>query len=161
MSEFKTIETQEELDSIIKARLDRERDKHQKELADLKSRIDNFDEINSRVKELETENGALKENAEKATAAIKDFETKAADYEAKISGYETEKIRNSIAVKYGLPLDLANRIKGDTEEDMAADAEQLSSYLKPKNTAPMKSLEPQVGDDDGWKQMARSLTNRD
>ena len=45
MSEFKTIETQEDLDRIVKERLARQKEKY----AD-------YDELKSRVKELEDEN---------------------------------------------------------------------------------------------------------
>ena len=53
MSEFKTIETQEELDNIVKERLRREREK----FAD-------YDDLKKRVSELESENSALKSTVE-------------------------------------------------------------------------------------------------
>ena len=49
MSEFKPIETQEELDHIIKERIRREREK-----------FSDYEELKTRVSELETENNGLK-----------------------------------------------------------------------------------------------------
>ncbi len=48
MSEFKVIETQEELDTIVKARIAREREKYQ-----------DYDQLKTCVEELETENSSL------------------------------------------------------------------------------------------------------
>ena len=53
MSDFTAITTQEELDTIVKARLAREKEKY----AD-------YDQLKTRVSDLEKENGALKSAAE-------------------------------------------------------------------------------------------------
>ena len=50
MTEFKVIETQEQLDTIIKARLDRE-----------KSKYADYDSLAEKIKNLETENLNLKD----------------------------------------------------------------------------------------------------
>jgi len=54
MTEFKVIETQEQLDTIIKARLDRE-----------KSKYADYDSLAEKIKNLETENLNLKEGKAK------------------------------------------------------------------------------------------------
>lgn len=50
MTEFKVIETQEQLDAIIKSRLDRE-----------KAKYSDYDTLAEKIKKLETENTSLKQ----------------------------------------------------------------------------------------------------
>lgn len=148
MSEFKTIETQEELDRIVKERLARQKEKY----AD-------YDALKSRVKELEDENAELHTAADASAKDKTAQESQIAELQSKISGYETEKVRTRVALQYGLPLDLASRLRGDDEEALKQDAENLAGLMhanEPK--APLKSTEPTVTDDKGWAQMTRQLT---
>ena len=75
MSEFKTIETQEELDRIVKERLARQKEKY----AD-------YDKLRERVEELETENAELHSTVESSKSAKGEFDKQIADLQAKISG---------------------------------------------------------------------------
>lgn len=51
-----------------------------------------------------------------------------ADLNAKIAGYETASLWTKIAIKNGLPLDLADRLVGDDEESLEADAQRIAGY---------------------------------
>ena len=140
MSEFKVIETQEELDAIIKNRLER-----------VKEKYSDYDDMKALVVALETS----KQETESYNKQI-------ADLEAKISGYETENLRTRIAVQNGLPFDLADRLQGTDEESLKADAERLASFIKPvEPVAPMRVVEPQIGDNktSQMKSMLRELNN--
>lgn len=149
MSEFKTIETQEDLDRIVKERLARQKEKY----AD-------YDELKSRVKELEDENAELHTAADVSAKDKTAQENQIAELQSKISDYETEKTRTRVALQYGLPLDLASRLRGDDEEALKQDAENLAGLMhaNPEPKAPLKSTEPTVTDDKGWAQMTRQLT---
>lgn len=92
MSEFKTIETQEDLDRIVKERLARQKEKY----AD-------YDELKSRVKELEDENAELHTAADVSAKDKTAQENQIAELQSKISDYETEKTRTRVALQYGLP----------------------------------------------------------
>lgn len=132
MSEFKTIETQEEFDAMVKARLAREREKY----AD-------YDQLKARVTELESENGALKSAAEASKTALSERDSKIADFEKQVAGYETATLRTRIALANGLPYDLADRLVGDDEVSLTADAERLAGMLKPvEHVSPLKDIEP-------------------
>lgn len=48
---------------------------------------------------------------------------------------ETDVLRLRVAIKKGIPADLADRLKGSTEEEMAADADSLLKVVKPNNGA--------------------------
>lgn len=135
---FKTIETQEELDRIIQERLSREKEK----FAD-------YDAIKIRNAELENEIGTLKSTIEETNATTKTHEQTVADLNKKIAEYETASLRTRIALQNGLPVDLADRLVGDDEESIKADAERLAGFVgkKPQTPPPLKNIEPPLGDD--------------
>ncbi|HEL0792528.1 phage scaffold protein [Streptococcus equi subsp. zooepidemicus] len=148
MSEFKIIETQEELDAVVKASLAREREKY----AD-------YDQLKTRVTELESENGALKNAAEASKTALSERDSKIADFEKQVAGYEKATLRTRIALANGLPYDLADRLIGDDEAAITADAERLVGMLKPSEpTAPLKDNEPAIeGGNAGIRSMLQEL----
>ncbi|HEM6342150.1 TPA: DUF4355 domain-containing protein [Streptococcus suis] len=150
MSEFKAIETQEELDTIIKARLNR-----------LKEQYADYDELKSCVSTLEAENAGLKETVAQSNQTAADFESQIEGYKSTIAGYETAKTKTAIALKYGLPIEFADRLQGEDEASLTADAERFASLMKPQAPIPpLKSIEPGNGTDP-WLSMARELGKND
>jgi len=150
MSEFKTIETQEELDAIIKERLSRADKTHEARIA----------ELETRNKELEAENVAFKTTIEETSESSKNWEQEKADYQKQIDTYKTAQLKQSIALKAGLPLDLADRLTGDDEETLKADAERFSGFIKPQTPpAPLKDVEPNLGDgkDGAYRKLVEGL----
>lgn len=153
MSDFKIIETQEELDAVIKARLSREREKYA-DYEDLKKQLADFE-----AKETTYQN---------TINDLKARETELASRVESLNGDLTQTrlqtAKQRIATEYGLPLDLAERLQGDDEDGFKADAERLASYLAPKQpTPPMKSNEPTIDSDplkSGLRDMVRSLNNK-
>ena len=151
MSDFTAITTQEELDTIVKARLAREKEKY----AD-------YDQLKTRVSDLEKENGALKSAAETSKTSAADYDKQIANLKKQVAGYETASLRTRIALQNGLPIDLADRLQGNDEESLKADAERLASFVKPAEPkAPPKSNEPNVGsendEDAALKGMLRNM----
>ena len=153
MSDFKIIETQEELDAVIKARLSREREKYA-DYDDLKKQLADFE-----AKETTYQN------------TINDLKTRETDLTSQIESLNgdltktrLQTAKQRIATEYGLPLDLADRLQGDDEDGFKADAERLASYLAHKPpTPPMKSNEPTIDADplkSGLRDMVRSLNNK-
>lgn len=136
MSEFKIIETQEELDNIVKERIRREREK----FAD-------YDELKKRVSELETENSALKTTVEDDKQTRAGLDAQITDLQGKVSNYETASLRTRIALQNGLPYDLADRLQGTDEASLTADAERLAGFMRPAPVpqAPFKDVEPELG----------------
>ena len=149
MSEFKTIETQEELDNIVKERLRREREK-----------FGDYDDLKKRVSELESENGALKATVEETKQTIAKSDAQITELQGQVSNYETASLRTRIALQNGLPYDLADRLQGADEEALKADAERLAGFMRPAtHKAPLRDTEPAIGDDKTMqmKQMLREL----
>ena len=152
MSDFKIIETQEELDAVIKARLSREREKYadyedlKKQLADFEAKETTYQNTINDLKARETELASRVESLNGDLTQTK---------------LQTAKQR--IATEYGLPLDLADRLQGDDEDEFKADAERLASHFIPKQpTPPMKSNEPVISDskDLTMKKFVQQLTNK-
>ena len=137
MSEFKPITTQEEFDAAIKERLSRE-----------KAKYSDYDQLKSRVTELETENVGLKSTIEATNQSKADADKQLEEMQNQISNYETANLRTRVALQHGLPYDLADRLQGTDEESLKADAERLAGYMKPKESIPpLKTNEPNLGDD--------------
>lgn len=148
MSEFKTIETQSELDAIIKQRVAREREK----FAD-------YEQLQSRVKELEEQNYSLQNTLDVIKSDDKKYTSEIEALNQKISGYETTALKQRIALQNGLPFELADRLSGVTEEELLADAEKLSSFIQTTN-APLKDVEPPIqenGIDSAWRTLSQNL----
>lgn len=135
--DFKIIESQEELDKIISERLKREREK-----------------LQVQIKTLEGENAEIKSNLEKAKE--KDIEIE--KLQGRIKGYEKADMKRKIALENNIPYKLAERIKGETEDEMISDAKELSNYfLKKSITPPLKNPEIKGEKSNGYKELLKNL----
>lgn len=141
MSEFKVIETQEEFDKAIKSRLaqkDRELAEQYKEYlspeqaeelkADLKKQLDEANDLVAKAKE---------------TLAEKDKTV--SELEARATKAESDLLKQKVAHANKLPLELAGRLIGTTEEELSKDAESLAALLKPTSTPPLRTSEGGIG----------------
>lgn len=150
MTEFKAIETQEQLNAIIKARLDREKEKY----AD-------YDQLAEKIKKLETENISLKQTITDKETSESTTANKIADLEKDVTAWKQKSLKQQIAMKNGLPFDLADRLQGDSEESLNEDAERLASLVKVKTyTQPLADKEPNVetnGVDAAWRDVVKNL----
>lgn len=148
MAEFKAIETQDELDKIIQDRLTRQKEKYS-----------DYDQLKSKIEELETENSALKTAAEETKKTLENNDHTVSDLNEKISGYETANLKTKIALQNGIPFDLADRLTGNDEETIKADAERLAGYMKPSTPPPLKSTEMHSisGKDNAYKNLIENM----
>lgn len=137
MSENTTF-TQEELNKIVSDRVKRAQAKNE--------------ELENRVKELEEEKAGLLSTIEannqlliEKDGLISAKEAEFAELQKVSDEYKAAQLKAQIAVRNGLPYDLAERLQGSDEESLQADAERLSVFVKQKQViAPMKSNEPEV-----------------
>ena len=137
MSENTTF-TQEELNKIVSERIKRAQAK--------------TEELENRVKELEEERAGLLSTIEENNqlliekdGLISAKESEFAELQKVSDEYKASQLKAQIAVRNGLPYDLAERLQGSDEESLQADAERLSAFVKQKQVvAPMKSNEPEV-----------------
>lgn len=128
--EFKAITTQEELDTIIKDRLKRDREAQAK-------RYEGYISPEDHNKAIEEINKAF--NDFKATHA--GDEQTIADLTAKNKEYELASLKNRVAHEVGLSYEWISRITGDDEDSIRSDAESLKELVGTKPPLPMKSTE--------------------
>ena len=147
---FKPIETQEELDKIIKARLERDREttakrfegyispeEHQKALTDANKAFDDY-----------------KKAHEGDEATIKDLT-------AKNKAYETASLKSRIAHEVGLSYEWIGRISGDDEKSIREDAESLKKLVGSGQTVVLPTKNPEANEntkDNSYKQVLSSIT---
>lgn len=130
MAEFTPINSQEELDALIKDRLDRKEQSIRSEYTEAEEWKKKAEDYDHRVKDYDDQLTTLRQE-------IADKDTSIADLTGKIKAYETDSVKNRIAAEAGLPADFASRLKGETEKDWREDAENLSGLFR--KTYPSKS----------------------
>ena len=135
--EFKVIETQEQLDEVIKDRLARSEKKWQEKYAGYLSP----EEVETRTQDLQKQIDELGNSLNGATEKAKADAEIIAGLEAKTKSYETASVKSRIAHEVGIPFELANKLSGETEEDIRKDAEALKPYVTQKHTAPLRNPE--------------------
>ena len=118
MADFQAITTQEELDSIIKDRLKRDREAQTKKYEGWISPEDHQKAI------------------DEATRALNDYkaahagdEQTIADLKAKTQEYETASLKSRIAHEVGLSYEWISRISGTDEKSIRTDAESLKNLV--------------------------------
>lgn len=142
MADFKPIETQEALDTIIGERLSREREKY----AD-------YDALKQSVSDLQKTVGDL--NTEK-----KDAQKTIDDLNGKVKRYETDSAKTRIALSAGLPFEMIDRLKGETDDEIKADAEALVKLMGAgRRQQPMRESESGSGSG-AWSELSRALAER-
>ena len=124
MADFKIINTQEELNSIIQERLNKEKQKIstiEKEKEDLQKQ---FDEINQKYNTSEEAMEKLR----------KEVET-----------HKMNELKRNIAKQNGLADELSSRLMGNTEEELEADAKRLSTKHGLNGVVISTNLSPRRG----------------
>lgn len=133
---FKAIESQEELDGIIKDRLKRERESTNK-------RYEGWVSPEDHQKAIEEANKALDDFKK----AHEGDEKTISDLTAKVQTYETASLKSRIAHEVGLSYEWISRIGGTDEKSIREDAEALKKLVGAGQTAnfPTKSTESGEG----------------
>lgn len=91
--------------------------------------------LKARLDQLEAANLSELEKAQKA----------AAEATARLAEYEKTTIRQRVALTKGVPADLVDRLRGDTEDEIAADADALMALVTaPKSPRPDPSQGPRT-----------------
>ena len=129
-STFKVIESQEELDNIVKERLKREREAANK-------RYEGWISPSDHQKALEEANQTLEDYKKARENDIKAIE----DLTAKNAAYETASLKSRIAHEVGLSLEWTGRISGEDEQSIRADAESLKKLVGTGTPLPTKNPE--------------------
>lgn len=130
MADFKPIATQEELDAIISERIRAETEK----FADYDALKEKAGQYDGLQQEMETLKQELKTGRQTVSSLEKRAETA-----------ENTLLRLKVAHANNIPFEMAERLKGSTEEELTADAQTLSKFVTPPTppaVAPLASTEP-------------------
>lgn len=136
MEENKTF-TQEELNTVLKERLEREHEKWQKKYADYLSP----DDVKNQTEELTKQIASLSSQLDEANKKSEGDTTTITELQGKIKKFETDAIKVKVASEYGIPTELAGRLTGETEEDFKKDAEALKGFINSSTTMPLRNPE--------------------
>ena len=151
MSDFKTIETQEELDAIILKRVEQAKRSVRQELEE---QYAGYDELKEKADGLEKE-------LETSKQRIAELEP----LEQKVHEYETDSVKTIVALEEGLPYSFAARLNGDTEEAIREDAKAISKVIGAQSRAPLGGAEQVLtkegAKDAALRQMAQELNQGD
>jgi hypothetical protein len=137
MSDFKVIETQEELDKIIQKRLAQK----DRELAEMYKEYLSPEKASELKAEYEKRLEEVQKTLESANGKLKDHDKVVSDLTERATKAETSLLKGRIAHEAGLPFEIAGRLMGSNEEELKKDAEALSAIIKPTSTAPLRTTE--------------------
>lgn len=143
---FEPINTEEEFEKAIKERVETEKTAVRDEYKDFLSP----EAVEKKYK------GYM--SPERVQEKYKDYlpPEEAAKKDTLIKGYELEKRQVKAARSAGLPIELAGRLSGETEEDMKKDAEMMAQYLK-GNPSPEYTPEPTQTKDSGTRAAVKKM----
>ena len=116
-----------------------------------------YDELKTEKANLEQELTKLQDtlnNQEKELNSIEDLKKEN-------ETLKLEKIKINIASQANIPLELAGRLSGSTEEEIKADAEKIAGFVNKKQPLPLKPSEPDVNNEKReMEQMLDELTGK-
>lgn len=154
---FEPIQTQEELDAVIKKRLEREREKI---AAEVSAKYANYDELAEKAKAYDEAQEAQKSEVQKAQEKIAQLE---GDIKKRDEADKQREMRAKVAKETGIPESL---IQGTDEESMKAYAAQVAEFAKVQTPAAPKEPNPgkfASGDEskDEQREFARALLGKE
>lgn len=152
----RAITTQEELDALIGERLKRDREAQAKKYDGWLSPAAQADAAKESKKQLDELTRQLEDQAKKAAAG----EEQLAALQAQNHKYETDSVKRRVAREVGLDWALAERLNGETEDDIRADAESLKTLVKRRDAPPLLTYEADKGTrtiETAWKEVLSQL----
>ena len=130
MEAFKPITTQEELNAVIGDRVTKARASERKTVEEeFTQKYADYDSIKNTLTEKENRITELGKELEQAKNAGSTNDKTIKELQEKVQKYESDSVKTRIAQEFGLDASLANRLTGETEEDIRKDAEALKSIV--------------------------------
>lgn len=136
--DFTPITTQEEFDAAIKSRLARERETITKQFAD-------YEDVKTQLQKLTEAKAAYETSAKENADQIKNLNDQLSAANDRIKGFEVANLKTSAALAAGLPMEFADRLSGETKEDIEKDAASVAKLFKARNNKGVPSFQPDEG----------------
>lgn len=141
MADFKVIETQEDFDKAIQKRLDQK----DRELAEKYKDYLAPEDVAKLTAEHEKAVQEIQDKLTKAEEKATENDQTVEALTARAAQAENALLKSRVAHENGVPIELADRLVGATEEELKADAEKVAGFLAPKTAAPLRTTEPANG----------------
>ena len=139
MAEFEAITTQEAFDTAIKARLERNTRTVTEQVA---KQYEGWLSPEDAAKNSEALSGQVTE----LTKQLDESKSALADLTAKAKASEISSLKMRSAFEAGLPFELAERLSGETAEEILADAEKHAKFTHKGQTTPQYNSEKPPAD---------------
>src|SRR5690625_6760536 len=128
-----------------------------KSVQSYKDKLNEADSLKQEKESLETQLNDLQQTLQNKETELSSID----EIKQELEKYKLKDLKTSVAIKAGIPLELAGRLSGKTEEELKADAETLAEFVNKKPTLPLKPTEPPVDDKDaGLKQMLKNMKSQ-
>lgn len=148
--EFKIIETQEQLDAIIKGRLEREREKSNGQIEELNKKLE------SQTAESQRQISELTQALNSAKEEKGSFDKLIAEKDETIKKYELHSVKTQIAHELGLTYEAVEFLQGSDEQEIRKSAESLKNIVGTK-AAPLAAEPPVTNEKDAKNVALRSM----
>lgn len=123
-----TFNSQADLDRMVQRRLERDREAQKKDLRDeVKAELEG-----ERSAEEALEAGKYKDLYDAEVVKSGKLQDKIDELKGQIAATEHDELRRQVAAKHSIPDTLVDRLKGDNEEELTADAKALAKSLNLK-----------------------------
>lgn len=152
--EFTPIETQEQFDQMVKDRVERAKKSAAKEF---ETQLKDLEQLKESVTAKETEIGTLKAKITDLEAEKKTNGESYQSMQKELSQVKLSALKQRIAIDAGIPLEMADRLNGEDEESIKADAEKVKGFWGAKHVAPSFKTEEVPTDpaEAGFREMAQ------
>ena len=121
MGEFTPITTQEQLEAVLKDRLERQSKKFDTEKADLEKKYSGYMSSDDLTKLKQSYEDQIKDLNTKIEASTS-VQTELDSAKKQIEAQKLDSLRIKTALENGIPYEFADRLKGTTAEELTADA---------------------------------------
>ena len=152
--EFTPIETQEQFDQMVKDRVERAKKSAAKEF---ETQLKDLEQLKESVTAKETEIGTLKAKITDLEAEKKTNGESYQSMQKELSQVKLSALKQRIAIDAGIPLEMSDRLNGEDEESIKADAEKVKGFWGAKHVAPSFKTEEVPTDpaEAGFREMAQ------
>ncbi len=131
--------TDEQIEKVLES--------HGKTIKADKEKLVDYEELKTAKEGFEKQISDLSDQLTATSEKYANYDENIEGLNAKVKDYEVKNLKYKIANEAGIPLELANRLSGETEEDLKKDAETLKSFVPAKAPLPLKSTEKDVDDE--------------
>ena len=153
--EFKPIETQEQFDDMVKDRVERAKKSAQKEF---ETQLKDLESIKAQVTEKENEIEGLKA---KITDLESENKSNGESYQSMLKELTAVKLgalKQKIALEEGVPIEMADRLTGEDEESLRADAKTIKGFMGSKVAPSFNNESHEDPAEMGYRTMAQLFT---